>query len=297
MAAATNPSSGATLRKLFGGAMECLLPAAYVDVSDLRQVPDHQEAFVSREDGVSIVIEVLSFEADIPPDSDGNDGGGASARHFFDDLATANGASRSTVDFCGDMSDSIMPELSAYSKAALAGRQAVAKFREAAPPEAVRLYLVNVRLPNVGTDLLITVNVPYPDEEAAARSMASAECFRSSTTAGAEGPGASPVPAKATAAAGDDAKASDDTTGVSELQRAGEAPVEVGLLGAGGVTGAPQECARDAAAGVTAVTEGGEVGRELASRARATDSDSDAGVAALRSLLRSFAILDWSLFG
>lgn len=40
---------------------------------------------------------------------------------------------------------SIMPKLPGYSKAALVGRQTVAKFREDAPPEAVRLYLVNVR--------------------------------------------------------------------------------------------------------------------------------------------------------
>lgn len=54
---------------------------------------------------MSIVIEVLSFETEIPSDSDGKDSDGASARHFFDDLATANGASRCTVDFCADMSD------------------------------------------------------------------------------------------------------------------------------------------------------------------------------------------------
>ena len=40
---------------------------------------------------------------------------------------------------------SIMPKLASYSKAALAGRQTVAKFRGDGPPEAVRLYLVNVR--------------------------------------------------------------------------------------------------------------------------------------------------------
>lgn len=60
---------------------------------------------MSREDGVSIVIEVLSFETEISSESGGEDRGGASARHFFDDLATANGASRSTVDFCQDMTD------------------------------------------------------------------------------------------------------------------------------------------------------------------------------------------------
>lgn len=51
-------------------------------------------------DGVSIVIEVLSFEDDL---SSGGDG--ASARHFFDDLAAANGAASSSCDFCADLSD------------------------------------------------------------------------------------------------------------------------------------------------------------------------------------------------
>lgn len=63
-------------------------------------MPDHQEAFVSRVDGVSVVIEVLSFEEDLSSDGDG-----ASARHFFDDLAAANGAASSSCDFCADLTD------------------------------------------------------------------------------------------------------------------------------------------------------------------------------------------------
>lgn len=72
--------------------------------SDLRQVPDHQEAFVSREDGIGIVIELLSFETEISSELDGK-GDGASARHFFDDLAAANGSSSSACDYCADLSD------------------------------------------------------------------------------------------------------------------------------------------------------------------------------------------------
>lgn len=68
--------------------------------SDIRQVPDHQEVFVSKEGRVSIVIELLSFEENLPSAEDG-----ASARHFFNDLGTANGASTSVCDFCADLSD------------------------------------------------------------------------------------------------------------------------------------------------------------------------------------------------
>lgn len=234
----------ATLRKLFGGAMECLLPAAFVDVSDLRQVPDHQEAFVSRVDGVSIVIEVLSFEEDLSSEGDG-----ASARHFFDDLAAANGAASSSCDFCADLTDSIMPALAPYAKAALAGRQTVAKFRGGAPPEAIRLYLVNVRLPNVGTDLLITVNVPYPTEEATATSMASADTFT-----------------------------------------AADRPVDEQAQTSPGGSGPDEALAAEDEGGVDAV------GVPLKGLPEAVSVEGRAGVPALRSLLRSFKILDWSLF-
>lgn len=55
---------------------------------------------MSQNDEMSIIIELLSFEADLP--DDGIDG--QSARHFFDDLADANSAQESVCDFCGDVS-------------------------------------------------------------------------------------------------------------------------------------------------------------------------------------------------
>lgn len=267
-----------TLRKLFGGAMECLLPAAYVDVSDLRQVPDHQEAFVSRSDGVSVVIEVLSFETDIdtpcsPPlapvlpsgDGDGSVAGigGESARHFFDDLAEANGATSSTCDFCADVTHSVMPKLSKFSKAALAGRQIVTKFRGDGSPEAVRVYLVNVRLPDVDTDLLLTVNVPYPDEASAAASPSTADAF---------------------------IFASDNSTTTPKH------PNNAGVDMAAG--GSQHSDATDCVAGTPDCHRREE---ELSSRPEGEgdgDLGSDAaGVAAMRMLVESFNILDWSLFG
>lgn len=150
------------------------------------------------------------------------------------------------------------------------------------------------RLPNVGTDVLITVNVPYPDEDAAAKSMANAECFLAAAT-GVAGAEASPVAAQAPVVA-DDAAASKVATGLSqEPIGAGEVVAEKALLGGDGVVDAPQEVAWEAPGARAAAEEGGKGGRELSSCASRTDSD--AAVTALRSLLHSFAILDWSLFG
>lgn len=88
------------------------------------------------------------------------------------------------------------------------------------------VVVVFSRLPHVGTDLLITVNVPYPDEETAANSAFGVHCFFS-----------------------------------------GDAP-------------SPSEQQQDPS------TSGQSDGLCV-----------DVGVVALRTVLKSFAILDWSLFG
>jgi hypothetical protein len=44
---------------LFGGAIYTELPAAFTDVSTLRQVPDHQEVFVQNQGLVSIMFDIM----------------------------------------------------------------------------------------------------------------------------------------------------------------------------------------------------------------------------------------------
>ncbi|CAM9751997.1 unnamed protein product [Laminaria digitata] len=154
-----------------------------------------------------------------------------------------------------------MPALAPYAKAALAGRQTVAKFRGDAPPEAIRLYLVNVRLPNVGTDILITVNAPYPDEDTAATSMADADTFTADRP---------PIVEQ------------------THTSQRGNGPGEEAL--AAEVEGGAEDGVGVAPEGLPEVAEAGGVG------GRRGSVQGSAGVSALRSLLRSFKILDWSLF-
>lgn len=152
----------------------------------------------------------------------------------------------------------------------------------------------------MGTDLLITVNVPYPDEDAAATSAASAECFRA-TTAGASVSEAPPAAAQAPAVAGDAASEEGGSTVGTEVsreaERTREAPTEEALLRGDGIVGVPQQCTstREGASGTSSAAEGGEDSQQISSCASVDCFD--AGVEALRPLLHSFAILDWSLFG
>lgn len=57
-----------------------------------------------------------------------------------------------------------MPKVrSTFSRCGLVGRQTVAKFERKADAvfDVVNIFLVVVRLPTVGTDLLITLNAPH----------------------------------------------------------------------------------------------------------------------------------------
>jgi hypothetical protein len=76
-----------TERPLFGGAISCEMPTPWRDVSDVRQVPDHQECWQEL-DGAVLVVEILQRqEVD-----DVN-----AASFFFNDLAESNGIA-STAD-------------------------------------------------------------------------------------------------------------------------------------------------------------------------------------------------------
>lgn len=162
-------------RSLYGGSIESKLPSRFIDVSTLRVVPDHQEVFVHSwsPDGdttvstvsnssvdVSIIIELLSMES-LTSDSDTSPVG-----YHFRDLAASNEALESTVYSEGLISESnnFIPHLSGgtHEVYALTGRQTVSKYRTRpdSPIDTVYVFLVLIRLPDVSTDVLVSMNIP-----------------------------------------------------------------------------------------------------------------------------------------
>ncbi|PPD94979.1 hypothetical protein GOBAR_DD07986 [Gossypium barbadense] len=97
-------------RPLFGGAISTTFPLRFQDVSNIRQVPDHQEVFVDPARDESLVFELLDYKHDV-----GDEG---SAVWFIQDLAIEQDGEGFTV------------------------------------------YLANIRLKEVGTDVLITAYEP-----------------------------------------------------------------------------------------------------------------------------------------
>ncbi|KAJ6652356.1 hypothetical protein lerEdw1_011586 [Lerista edwardsae] len=134
---------------LFGGAFSAFLPPGGLDVSDLRQVPDNQEVFVHPNTDQSIIIELLEYQAGVPDDN--------AARYHFEDVAGASAGAEVLSQ------EPLVPHLLALEGCSSAWRltacQLVAKFNEEAKNK-VTLHLVLLRLPQYGTDLLLTFNDP-----------------------------------------------------------------------------------------------------------------------------------------
>ncbi|KAL8248498.1 hypothetical protein R6Q59_005366 [Mikania micrantha] len=152
-------------RQLFGGAISTTFPLRFQDVSDIRQVPDHQEVFVDPARDESLIIELLEMKHDLADNG--------SATWFLQDLATEQGAEGNIVTEQSPVFDAQgfvcnnMPSVITTATAQMAiskGRQG----REA--QNLVKVYLANLRLKGVGTDVLITAYEPVfisPSSESA----------------------------------------------------------------------------------------------------------------------------------
>lgn len=186
------PAQGSHTVPLFGGAITLRLPASFEDVSLVRQVPDHQEVYVDRYSERSLILEIVQHDKEVPS--------AQAARHYFTDLAECNEATSAILDSAAVITDaSFLPGLEGEKtvvKCALTGRQTVRKFGQPnAPAETVQILMVVVRLPRVGTDLLLSMNVPFSGDHV----DVSVDALRA---APAPVPGAGPPSAATDAAAG-----------------------------------------------------------------------------------------------
>lgn len=142
-------------RSLFGGAIVCYFPQRFQDVSDVRQVPDHQEAFVDSGRDESLIFELLDFKHDVPDNG--------SATWFFQDLASEQDAGGTTVI---EQSGVFEAEWLRFRNmpgvvTTAVGQMAISKGRQGREAQnIVKVYLANLRLKEVGTDVLITAYEP-----------------------------------------------------------------------------------------------------------------------------------------
>eukprot|EP00547_Thalassionema_nitzschioides_P005034 CAMPEP_0194207844 /NCGR_PEP_ID=MMETSP0156-20130528/6477_1 /TAXON_ID=33649 /ORGANISM="Thalassionema nitzschioides, Strain L26-B" /LENGTH=235 /DNA_ID=CAMNT_0038934705 /DNA_START=79 /DNA_END=783 /DNA_ORIENTATION=- len=179
--------------ELFGGAITMFIPTTWRDVSDVRQVPDHQEVYQDctftcgtkkneiEGTGGCIVIEILERQEEVDDTE--------AAKYFFTDLAEANGNVVSEIfnqkvwdvgclDVSGGSNETtngntnLIPRLSARIKACTcSGLQSIAPLRnqellEEGKSPIVDVELAVARLEAVETDLLISLSMPVSEEGA-----------------------------------------------------------------------------------------------------------------------------------
>ncbi|KAJ4711315.1 Ran guanine nucleotide release factor [Melia azedarach] len=142
-------------RPLFGGAISSTFPHRFEDVSKIRQVPDHQEVFVDPSRDESLIFELLDFKHDV--------GDTGSAAWFLQDLATEQDAEGCTLLEQSGVVE--VPGLCYRTVPAVVttavGQMAISKGRQGREAQnIVKVYLANLRLKEVGTDVLVTAYEP-----------------------------------------------------------------------------------------------------------------------------------------
>uniref|UniRef100_A0A0D9W5S8 Uncharacterized protein n=1 Tax=Leersia perrieri TaxID=77586 RepID=A0A0D9W5S8_9ORYZ len=125
------------------------------DVSDIRDVPDHQEVFVDPARDESLIFELLDLKGEL------EDGG--SALWFLRDIANEQDAGDNlVVEHSGtlELAGLRLGDAPAVAGTAV-GQLAVSKGRQGREAQNIlRQYLANIRLKNAATDVVITAYEP-----------------------------------------------------------------------------------------------------------------------------------------
>ncbi|XP_028068508.1 ran guanine nucleotide release factor-like isoform X2 [Camellia sinensis] len=142
-------------RPLCGGSIAATFPLRFQDVSNVRPVPDHQEVLGDPERDESLIFELLDLKLDVADNG--------SATWFLQDLATEQDAEQvmiieqsGVIEFDG-LRCRNMPVVVTTA----VGQMAISKEGQGREAQnIVRVYLANLRLREVGTDVLITAYEP-----------------------------------------------------------------------------------------------------------------------------------------
>jgi hypothetical protein len=140
---------GGELRELFGGAITSILPESYLDASDIRQVPDNQECFMSPNSNSTIIVEVVEYQESQKDER--------AALYFFEDLCDCIEVSRAEVSSYGTIDDpAFIPEIRhTFPKSVLVGEQYLPIKDRSQAVEKIYVMLAAVRLKMVNSELLV----------------------------------------------------------------------------------------------------------------------------------------------
>ncbi|KAG5438293.1 hypothetical protein PCANB_002781 [Pneumocystis canis] len=147
---------------LFGGAISTSLPSDFIDASEFRQIPDHQEVLVNINDERSLIIEIVEYVSvdDINI-----------AKFHFESLAQDNGAEESLIlneiPITLEKSKNTVYLIEGLQKIFKCNKQTINPkndYTEYIPSiPYVAVFLSVLRLHEKFTDIVITMNVPFSE--------------------------------------------------------------------------------------------------------------------------------------
>ncbi|EGD82611.1 hypothetical protein PTSG_03267 [Salpingoeca rosetta] len=139
------------VRPLFGGAMSMTVPARFMDISMVRQVPNNQEVFADASTDQSFIIEIL----ELPPDAPDAE----AARFHFDVIASEGGALSTEVET--ETQQRVVMGDNNVQRTVMWGLQQVGKHRDRADrANSVRVHVACFRAHNVSADIVVSFNSP-----------------------------------------------------------------------------------------------------------------------------------------
>ncbi|KAG4304807.1 hypothetical protein PORY_001860 [Pneumocystis oryctolagi] len=153
-------SKNEILRHLFGGAITTEIPNDFIDASQFRQIPDHQEVLVNVNDERSLMVEIL----ELAPVDDMD-----VTKFHFDILAEDNDSKENLI-----LNSSYITLESEYKVYFLEGIQKVFKYNKQTIPKDLQsacvphipyivVFLSVLRLHEKSTDIVITINIPFSE--------------------------------------------------------------------------------------------------------------------------------------
>ena len=141
---------------LFGGALRCDLPTTFADVSEIRQIPDHQEVWLDKNGFTNIIIEINQRVSTDDASTDEE-----ALRYHFKDLAESNDASAADETKFWASSSAVLSKMPGVPAYALFATQHNTNKTTKNPEDFTGVLMVLVRLEKQESDVLICVNVPH----------------------------------------------------------------------------------------------------------------------------------------
>ncbi|KAL8675405.1 MAG: hypothetical protein Q9168_000236 [Polycauliona sp. 1 TL-2023] len=139
---------------LFGGAITATFPASYADVSNIREVPDHQEIYLDASGFSSVIIEIAERVSHPPGDQE-------ALKFHFEDIVDDLDTSKIWHTDVAQLPH-LKPNTPCYTLLATTTPPPAADGNvRAKTPSFTAVLLTLIRLVAESTDIVMTVNIPH----------------------------------------------------------------------------------------------------------------------------------------